>query len=175
MDEQAEFGLLNELKGESTSDYDISFPFFTLGRLYSKPTSSENRSTMTDFIVAVSLADFSLWAIFDAWDEDWIEAEEGDEVDWIGIERHKTPLKPLWLGTWGSLPGLDGKVRMAKLANNVYTHVFAPTEQINWTNTEEQWGLNEIPVLFPAEKALTGPVRSLNHTSETKNITKQTP
>lgn len=75
----------------------------------------------------------------------------------------------------GKLPGLDGRVRMAKLANSVYTHVFAPTEQINWTNTEEQWGANEIPVLFPAEKALTGPVTLLNHTSRSKEITKQPP
>lgn len=64
---------------------------------------------------------------------------------------------------------------MAKLANSVYTHVFAPTKQINWTNAEEHWGPNEIPVLFPAEKALTGPVTYLNHTSQSKEITKQTP
>ena len=175
IDEQAEFGLLNDLKSESTSDYVISFPFFTLGRLDLKLTSSQNRPTMTDFIVAVSLADFSLWAIFDAWDEDWIDEEEIDEVDWIGMERHETPLKPLWSNDWGKLPGLDGRVRMAKLANSVYTHVFAPTKQINWTNTEEEWGPNEVPVLFPAEKALTGPVTSLNHTSQSKEITKQTP
>lgn len=104
IDEQAELGLLNELKSESTSNCVISFPFFTLGRLYSKPTSSENCPTMTDFIIAVSLADFSLWAIFDAWHEDWVEAEEGDEVDWIGIERHETPLKPLWSNSWESYP-----------------------------------------------------------------------
>ena len=152
IDEQAEFGLWNELKSESTSECVISFPFFTLGRLYSNPTSSESCPIMTDFIVAVSLADFSLWATFDAWDEDWVEAEEGDDVDWIGIERHETPLKPLWPNSWGRLPGLDGRVRMAKLANSVYTHVFAPTEQINWTNTEERWGPNEIPVLFPGDK-----------------------
>lgn len=66
IDEQAEFGLLNGLKSESISDSVISFPFFNLGRLYSKPISSENSPTMTDFIVAVGLADFSLWAIFDA-------------------------------------------------------------------------------------------------------------
>lgn len=64
---------------------------------------------------------------------------------------------------------------MAKLANNVYAHFFAPTEQIYWTNTEEQWSLNEIPVLFPAEKALTCPVRTLNHTSQSNDIAKQTP
>lgn len=81
IDKQAEFGLLNGLKSKSISDGIISFPFFTLGRLYSKPTSSENSPTIIDFIVAVGLADFSLWAIFDVWDEDWIEAKEGDEVD----------------------------------------------------------------------------------------------
>lgn len=166
---------MNGLKSESISNSVISFRFFTLGRLYLKPTSSENSPTITDFIVAVGLADFSLWAIFDVWDEDWIEAEEGDKVDWIGKDRHKTPLKPLWSNTWRKLPGLDGKVRMAKLANSVYTHVFAPTEQVNWTNTEGQWGPNEILVLFPAEKTLTGPVTSLNHISHSREITKQTP
>lgn len=91
------------------------------------------------------------------------------------MDRHETPLKPLWSNIWGKLPGLDGRVRMAKLANSVYTHVFAPTEQVNWTNTEGQWGPNEIPVLFPAEKALTSPVTSSNHTSYSSEITKQTP
>ena len=163
--QQAESGLLNGPKRHSTNDPVMSFPFYTLGRLYSKLTSSESRPTVTDFIAAVSLADCSLWAIYDAWDEDWIEAEAGDEVDWIGVERHETPLKPLWSETWGKLPGLNGRVLMKKLANNVYTHVFAPTEQINWTITGEQWGPNEIPVLFPAVKALTGPVRSPTYTS----------
>lgn len=166
--QQAESGLLSGPKSHSTSDPVMSFPFYTLGRLYSKPTSSESRPTITDFIAAVSLADCSLWAIYDAWDEDWTEAETGDEVEWIGVERHETPLKPLWSSAWGKLPGLNGRVLMAKLANNVYTHDFAPTEQINWTITGEQWGPNEIPVLFPAVKALTGPVKSLTHTSQSK-------
>ena len=172
--EQAKFSLLNGRKSESINDLVMSFPFFTLGRIYSKPTSSEGRPTITDFIVAVSLCDGSLWAIFDAWDEDWIEAEEGDEVDWVGVERHETPLKPLRSITWGRLPGLDGRVQMVKLANSVYTHVFAPTEQIDWTTARKQWGANEIPVLFPAVKALNGPVTSLTHTSHSKEIAKQT-
>ena len=174
IDEQAELGLFNGPKSESTSDLVMSFPFFTLGRLYSKPTSSEGRPTITDLIVAVSLCGCSLWAIFDAWDEDWIEAEEGDEADWIGVERYETPLKPLRSITWGRLPGLDGRVQMVKLAKCVYTHLFAPTEQINWTIAGKQWGANEIPVLFPAVKALNGPVISLTHTSQSKEIAKQT-
>ena len=167
-DKQAEFDLLNGPERDSTSAFVMSFPFFTFGRLYSKPTSSESYPTITDFIVAVSLADCSLWAIYDAWDEDWIEAEEGDEVDWIGVERFETPLKPLRSNTWGKLPGLDGRFRMAKLAESVYTHVFAASERINWTIDGEQWGPNEIPVLFPAEKALTGPVTSLTNASQSK-------
>lgn len=42
---------------------------------------------------------------------------------------------------------------MAKLAESYYTHVFAASERINGTIDEGQWGHNEIPVLFPAEKA----------------------
>ena len=60
IDEHTEFGLFNGAKCESTSDLVNSFPFFTLTRLYTKPASSENLLTITDFIVAVSLADFSL-------------------------------------------------------------------------------------------------------------------
>lgn len=174
IDEASDFGLFNERKSESTNDLVNSFPFFTLGRLYSKPASSENLPTVTDFIVAISLADYSLWAIYDAWDEDWIEAEEGDEADWIGEERHETPLKPFWSSDWAKLPGLAGRVRMARLANNVYSHVFASSEQINWMNTGNQWGPDEIPVLFPAERALTGPVTSLTDTSQSKGIVKYT-
>ena len=156
-EQQARLGSSNE---RPTSDLVISFSFFTFGRLYSKPTSSESRATITDYTVAVSLCDFSLWAIFDAWDEDWIEAEEGDEVDRIGVDRYETPVKPLRSSTWGTLPGTDGRVLMAKLANNVYSHVYAPTAQIIWNIAPEEWSPNEIPVLFPALKTLNGPVTS---------------
>lgn len=173
--EQSRFGSLNGPKSESISELVMSFPFFTLGRLCSKPTSSGVRPTITDYIVAVNLYDFSLWAIFDAWDEEWIEAEEGDEADWAGVERYETPLKPLRSNTWGKLPGLDSNVQIAKLANNVYTHVFAPTELIDWKIAREGWSPNDIPVLFPALKALDGPVTSLTHILQTKEITKATP
>lgn len=36
----------------------------------SNPTSSESCAIITDYIVAVRLFDFSLWAIFDAWDDE---------------------------------------------------------------------------------------------------------
>lgn len=104
--------------------------------------------------------------------EDWIEAEEGDDVDWVGLERYETPLKPLRTSTGGKLPGLDGRVQMAKLASNVSTHIFAPNEQITWTMAREGWSPNEIPVLFPALKSLDGPVTSLLHTLPTKEIMK---
>ena len=149
IDEHTEFGLFNGAKCESTSDLVNSFPFFTLTRLYMKPASSENLPTITDFIVAVSLADFSLWAIFDAWGEDCIEAKEGDEADWIGEEGPEMPLKPLWSSTWATLPGLDGRVRMTELPNSIYAHVFASTEQIDWANTGE-WSRGRPPgAVFP--------------------------
>lgn len=55
---------------------------------------------------------------------------------------------------------------MARLVESVYTHVPAANERIDWAIDEEQWGPNEIPALFPAVKALTGPVtRLLSHVS----------
>lgn len=60
IDQQVESGLLNGPKSHLTSDPVMSFPFFTFERLYSKPTSSESRPTVTDFIAAVGLADCSL-------------------------------------------------------------------------------------------------------------------
>lgn len=101
-------------------------------------------------------------------------AEEGDDVDWVGVDRYETPVKPLRSSIWGKLPGIDNRVRMAKLANNVYTHVFAPTTQITWTVGCEGWTPNEIPVLFPALKKLDGPVTSLTHTSEPTETKKPT-
>ena len=53
--EQSRFGSVNGPKSGSISDLAMSFPFFTLGRLCSKPTSSGVRPTITDHIVAVSL------------------------------------------------------------------------------------------------------------------------
>ena len=66
-DTQEQSGLcsVNRPKSESTSDLVMSHPFFTLGRLCSKPTFAEGRPTLIEHIVAVSLWDFSLWAIFD--------------------------------------------------------------------------------------------------------------
>ena len=173
-DKQAEFGFLNRPKRDSASDLVLSFPFFTFGRLFPKPTSSDSYPTDTDFIVAVSLADCSLWAIYDAWDEDWIEPEDGGEADWMGEERFETPLKPLRSNNWGKLPGIDGRVRMARLAESVYTHNFAASERIYWTIDGEQWGPNEIPALFPAVKALTGLVTPLTHASQSKDSATQT-
>lgn len=89
-------------------------------------------------------------------DEEWIEAEEGGKVDWVGVDRYETSFKPLRLSTWGKLPRLVSRVQIAKLANNVYTHVFAQTELINWKIAREGWSPNYIPVLFPALKALDG-------------------
>lgn len=63
---------------------------------------------------------------------------------------------------------------MVKLANSVYTHVFEPNKKIHWTTAGKKWDANEIPVLYPAVKALNGPVRSLNHTSQPKEIAKET-
>lgn len=80
-DKKAEFELLNGPKLDSTSDFVMFFPFITFGRLYLLPTSSESYPTISNFIVAVSLTHFLLWAIYDARDEDCVVAKEGGEVD----------------------------------------------------------------------------------------------
>lgn len=85
LEEGARLGL-NGLKGGSTGDLVISFSFFAFGRLFSKSASSESRATITDHVFAVTLCDFSLWATFDAWDEDWTEAVERDGIEWIGVD-----------------------------------------------------------------------------------------
>lgn len=54
-DEPEEQARLGSLKLESTGDLVMSYPFFTLGRLCSKHTSSNHRATITDYIAAVSL------------------------------------------------------------------------------------------------------------------------
>lgn len=46
----------------------MSHPFFMMGRLKSQTVSNDYAQT-SDYIVAVSLYDESLWAIYDAWDE----------------------------------------------------------------------------------------------------------
>ena len=76
------------------------------------------------------------------------------------MDRYETPVKPLRSSTWGTFAGTDGRVLMAKLANNVYSHVYAPNAQIIWNISPEEWSPNEIPVLFPALKTLNGPVTS---------------
>lgn len=47
----------------------MSHPFFMMGRLIFQTASDEFART-SDYIVAVSLYDESMWAIYDAWDED---------------------------------------------------------------------------------------------------------
>lgn len=71
-----------------------------------------------------------------------------------GWKTTKTALKPLRSITWGRVPALVGRDQMVKLANSVYTHVFVPTEQIDWTTAGTQWGANEIPVFDPGGEGI---------------------
>ncbi|KAI9815423.1 MAG: NADPH oxidase 4 [Phylliscum demangeonii] len=85
-----------------------------------------------DYVVAVSLHDYSLWLIYNAWDSSYTcsedELEDGTDLDddayfdeSAAFElESKRWFRPDYDPDWGQFPGLDGKTLMAKLADNVY-------------------------------------------------------
>ena len=140
----------------------MSHPFFMLGRLKSQTVSNDYAQT-SDYIVAVSLYDESLWAIYDAWDETWVEDDE-ELCDYEGEQTvEKTAYRPFRTKPWGRFPGLDNNAvqQMVKIADNVCTHPFSPIECIRLGTIQASWQPTEVPFLLPCRKGPDGSFRSL--------------
>lgn len=164
--ESGDAKILGRTQPAGGSDYGcetvMAHPFFMLGRLESR-TSSDKYAKTSDYIVAVSLYDESLWAIYDAWDEDWVE---DDEDSWDYDEEQnieKTEYRPLRTKLWGRFPGLDNNSvhQMVKIADNVRTHLFSPIKCIRWGTVQGLWQPTEVPVLLPCRKGPDGSPCSL--------------
>lgn len=119
-----------------------SFPFFTFGRLYQNllpPKAAPLSQT------PLSLFDFSLWILFDAWDEDWIEVLAGDDVDWIGVDRYGTPVKSFRSSTRGN----DSRVQNGKACRQClhsYLCSNRPDYLVNYSwRMEPQWDICLVP------------------------------
>ncbi|KAI9825169.1 MAG: hypothetical protein M1826_007094 [Phylliscum demangeonii] len=129
-DGSTDSGYASELASPVTPlEFALSQPFYNLGEL------------RKDYVVAVSLHDYSLWLIYNAWDSSYCvdedELEDGTDMDddayfdlseALALES-KRWFRPDYDPCWAQLPGLDGKTLMAKLADNVYTWHFSHSPQ----------------------------------------------
>ena len=133
----------------------ISQPFFMMGRLMFQ-TASDDFAKPSDYIVAVSLYDESMWAIYDAWDEDPCDYEEAQNIE-------KTAYRPFRTKPWGRFPGLDNDSvqQMVKLADNVRTHPFSSIDSIRLKTVQDLWQPTEVPFLLPCRKEPDGSFCSL--------------
>lgn len=140
----------------------MSHPFFMLGRLKFQ-TVSNDYAQKSDYIVAVSLNDESLWAIYDAWDETWVDDDE-ESCDYEGEQTvEKTAYRPFRTKPWARFPGLDINIvqQMVKIANNVRTHPFSSIECIRLGTTQVSWQPTEVPFILPCRKGPDGSFCSL--------------
>lgn len=96
-------------------------PFFMLGRLKSQTVSNDYAQT-SDYILAVSLYDESLWAIYDAWDETWVEDDE-ESCDYEGEQTvEKTAYRPFRTKPWGRFLGLGNNAIQRAHSWRKYNH-----------------------------------------------------
>lgn len=153
-----------QIVGGSDNQFEtvMSHPFFMMGRLIFQTASDEFAKT-SDYIVAVSLYDESMWAIYDAWDEDWVEGDE-DSCDYDEAQNiEKTAYRPFRTKPWGRFPGLDNNSvqQMVKITDNVRTHSFSSIECIRLRTVQDLWQPTEVPFLLPCRKEPDGSFRSL--------------
>ena len=153
-----------QIVGGSDNQFEtvMSHPFFIMGRLIFQTASDEFAKT-SDYIVAVSLYDEAMWAIYDAWDEDWVEDDE-DSCDYDEAQNiEKTAYRPFRTKPWGRFPGLDNNSvqQMVKIADNVRTHPFSPIECIRLRTVQDLWQPTEVPFVLPCRKEPDGSFRSL--------------
>ncbi|KAI9833400.1 MAG: hypothetical protein M1826_007498 [Phylliscum demangeonii] len=110
----------------------ICQPFYHLGTLNVNDPYRDG-----SYITAVSLHDYSLWLIYNAWNGlPHIDSE--DESDDVGSGPYDDAVedareRPYWFRPdtnpdWASFPGLSGKTLMAKLADDVRTWPFYDPE-----------------------------------------------
>lgn len=126
--------------GGSDNQFEIvrSHPFFMMGRLIFQTASDEFAKT-SDYIVAVSLYNESMWAIYNVWDKDWVEDDE-DSCDYDKAQNiEKTAYRPFRTKPWGRFPGLDNNSvqQMVKITDNVCTHPFSPIECIRLRTVQD--------------------------------------
>lgn len=95
-----------------------------------------------------------MWAIYDAWDEDWVE-DDGDSCDYDEAQNiEKTAYRPFRTKPWGRFPGLGNNSvqQMVKITDSVRTHPFSPIECIHLRTVQNLWQPTEVPFLLPSRK-----------------------
>lgn len=145
----------------------LSCPFYYLGKL-SQTVSPELRAS--NYIVAVSLYDNSLWLIYNAWNyeyqvtEDDLEGEVGwdddaylDQAPIQEIEREKC-FRPTSDPLWASFPGLPARTLMIRLANDVSTWHFDEPDGPELLMDPLWFGDDVVPVFICARLTSNGQI-----------------
>lgn len=134
--------------------------FFTLGKMnWQLVTGGPVHAS--DYVVALSLYDSSIWAIYDPWDnseETGVAEEKPSEAedDW------QPSFRPYQSKVWGRLPGLGkSKQALLRIAENVHSWRFESNNCIEWRSFKEEWGSDDVPLFLPARKDSVGKPKPL--------------
>ncbi|KAI9795107.1 MAG: hypothetical protein M1816_000129 [Peltula sp. TS41687] len=148
-------------------------PFFYLGKLATRPEPGRRGRVRADYLVAVRVVDLSVWIIYDAWDDWWMEEMDQEYLDMAMHPHHlhdeeegepisQGPFRPLCDPTWARLPGYEGRVIIGKLANDIRTWSFDLSAGIHIVN--QSGGVQDdreddvVPVVICAQKTGDGKV-----------------
>lgn len=134
--------------------------FFTLGKINWQLVTGGPVHT-SDYVVALSLYDSSIWAIYDAWDDSdftGVTEEEQNEAE----DDPQPSFRPYQSKLWGRLPGLgNSKQAMLRIAENVQTWCFESNNRIDWRSCKGEWSSDDVPLFLPARKDSGGKPKPL--------------
>lgn len=109
----------------------------------------------------MSLYDLSVWMIYDAWDyrDDTYcidsDDEDGYDEENDGEERHSS-FRPDVNPSWASLPGVNGKTLMARIAESVHSWPFEGSAELC---LNQAWVADDVvPVFLRAHMSREGKV-----------------
>ncbi|KAI9786751.1 MAG: hypothetical protein M1816_007822 [Peltula sp. TS41687] len=147
----------------------LRHPFLYLGDLGRSerrpPAAGQHATVTTDYVLAVSLYDLSVWMIYDAWDygddthcvdsSDDDDEEEEEEEEEQGEVRHSS-FRPDVNPFWARVSGVKGSMLMAKIAEDVRSWPFEAAAELRLSQT---WIANVVvPVFLRARVSREGRV-----------------
>lgn len=134
--------------------------FYTLGILKWQHVTG-GRVHSSDYIIAVSLYDSSIWAIYDAWDNHEETQATDEELD-EAVYEPEPSFRPALSENWGRLPGLGSSRQvMIRIAENAQTYCFEKYERIEWRICKGDWSSADVPLFLPARQGSDGKVKPL--------------
>lgn len=151
----------------------LRHPFLYLGDLGRSERRQGGQDAATDYVLAVSLYDLSVWMIYDAWDygDDTYcidsDDEDGNEEEEDGEVRHSS-FRPDVNPSWARVPGVKGNTLMARIAESVHSWPFEGAAELRLS---QAWIANDVvPVFLRACVSQEGKVVHPEHQGSVHSI-----